>query len=76
MTLIYSVLSAVILGALIPVLHRVSPRITGWVVALLPLGLFVCFVQLMPHVTADGSVVAVWERCHIVGPAEISLYVY
>ncbi|CAN5137425.1 putative monovalent cation/H+ antiporter subunit A [soil metagenome] len=52
----FAILSVFLLAALAPTLHRFLRGATGWVLALLPLGLSLCFWTLLPQV-ADGAIV-------------------
>nr|MBA2432325.1 Na(+)/H(+) antiporter subunit A [Chthoniobacterales bacterium] len=52
----FAILSVFLLAALAPTLHRFLRGATGWVLALLPLGLSLWFWTLLPQV-ADGAIV-------------------
>ncbi|MEJ2557278.1 MAG: hypothetical protein P8186_13810, partial [Anaerolineae bacterium] len=46
------------LSLVAPRLHRLGRRATGWILALLPLGLVIYFVSLIAPVTGDQVFVA------------------
>ncbi len=54
--MLFAILSVFILAALAPTLHRLLHGATGWVLALLPLGLTVWFATLLPR-AGDGAIV-------------------
>ncbi len=54
--MLWAVLSIFVAAALAPLVARVARHITGWVLALLPLGLFVYFARQIPTVAEEGPV--------------------
>jgi multicomponent Na+:H+ antiporter subunit A len=55
--MLLAVLSGFLLAIVAPLLHRVTGKYIGWVLALLPAGLTTYFASLIPQVQASGSLV-------------------
>ena len=53
--MLLAVLSGFLIAALAPALYRLTPRFAAPLLALLPAGLFLWFVQLLPQISAGGS---------------------
>jgi multicomponent Na+:H+ antiporter subunit A len=54
--MLIAVLSGFLIAAVAPWLHRLSGRHSGWLLALLPGGLFVYFLGFVPEIAAGGAV--------------------
>lgn len=57
MGIILAVLSSFALSLLAPWLHHLTRRATGWVIALLPVGLTLFFASLLGQITASGPII-------------------
>jgi multicomponent Na+:H+ antiporter subunit A len=57
--MLYAILSTFLLAALAPWVHRLTGRHSGWVLALLPAGLFLYFASFLPAINAGEVVVLV-----------------
>ena len=55
--MLFAVLSGFIVAALAPLAHRLQPRLSGWILALLPAALFVWFASYIPAVGYHHEVV-------------------
>jgi len=58
--MLYAILSTFLVAALAPVVHRLTGRASGWVLGLLPAGLFVYFLTFLPAVSSGESIVLAW----------------
>ena len=58
--MLYAILSTFLVAAIAPGIHRLTGRASGWVLGLLPLGLFVYFLSFLPAVAGGASIVLVW----------------
>ncbi len=56
-----AVLSGFLLSFAAPRLHRLTRAASGWLLALLPLALFVYFASFLPAVTAGQVIASVWH---------------
>ena len=54
--MLLAVLSVFIAGAIAPLVVRVSRKASGWILGLVPLGLFAYFAQQVPHVAHEGPI--------------------
>ncbi len=57
--MLYAILSTFVLAALAPWVHQQAGRHSGWVLALLPAGLFLYFARFLPAINAGEVVVLV-----------------
>lgn len=50
--MIYAVLGGLFLTLTVPLIFRISNKFSGWIISLIPLGIFVYFVQFYSEITA------------------------
>jgi len=58
--MLYAILSTFLVAAFAPTIHRLTGRTSGWVLGLLPAGLFVYFLSFLPAVSSGESIVLAW----------------